>query len=130
MEFSERIKALRENLHKSQTAFGDDIGVSRDVINNFERTKKPVEPSQLVIERICEVYNVNREWLMSGSGEMFKDLSREEKIAAFVGEALADESDPFKTNFISILAGLDEKGWDTLKEAAKLLTEISKKEDG
>lgn len=130
MGFPERIRELRDELKKSQAAFGEDIGVSRDVINNFERIKKPVEPSQLVIERICEVYQVNREWLSSGRGEMFKDLSREEKIATFVGEALADESDPFKANMISILAGLDENGWKALKNAAEILMKATKKEDG
>jgi len=130
MGYAERIKQLRDMLNKSQAVFGDSIGVSRDVINNLERAKKPVEPNRLILERICEVYNVNREWLDTGTGEMFRDTSREEAIAQFVGEALADESDKFKANFISILAELDEDGWNTLKKAAIILADVAKKEGG
>ena len=44
MEMFERIKLLRtEQLHMTQTEFGEALGVKRDVINNIEnnRLKNP-----------------------------------------------------------------------------------------
>lgn len=73
MEINERIKQLRKNLKLSQTAFGEKIGVSRDVINNIDRML--VEAKPLMIKHICEVFAVNREWLEHGTGEMFDESS-------------------------------------------------------
>lgn len=69
MNSNERIKELRNCLNLSQTAFGQRIGVSRDVINNYEQLRVNVPPPT---ERaICAEFNVNPEWLQTGKGEMF-----------------------------------------------------------
>ncbi len=73
MEINERIKQLRNNLKLSQTAFGEKIGVSRDVIKNIDNNL--VEAKPLMIKHICEVFAVNREWLEHGTGEMFDESS-------------------------------------------------------
>ncbi len=73
MEINERIKQLRKNLKLSQTAFGEKIGVSRDVIKNIDNNL--VEAKPLMIKHICEVFAVNREWLEHGTGEMFDESS-------------------------------------------------------
>lgn len=69
MNSNERIKDLRTSLNLSQTSFGQRIGVSRDVINNYEQLRVNVPPPT---ERaICAEFNVNPEWLQTGKGEMF-----------------------------------------------------------
>lgn len=73
MEINERIKQLRKHLKLSQTAFGEKIGVSRDVIKNIDNNL--VEAKPLMIKHICEVFAVNREWLENGTGEMFDETS-------------------------------------------------------
>ena len=72
MTTGERIKAIRKELKLSQTAFGDKIGVKRDVIANMELERAPVK--ELVIKMICMTYNVNPLWLEKGEGEMFLEL--------------------------------------------------------
>jgi len=70
MGISERVKELRNNyLHLSQNAFGERVGVSRDVINNIElnRLARPEQKTSL-LKLICKEFNVNEEWLLNGQG--------------------------------------------------------------
>ena len=64
----DRIKYLRQYLGLSQERFGYNLGVSRSVINNLERgTTELKDPLQ---SHLCSIYNVNPDWLLTGSGEM------------------------------------------------------------
>ena len=69
MEINERVSELRKTLKLSQSAFGEAIGVSRDVIKNIDN--KLVAPKPLLLQQICKVYNVDPYWLETGDGEMF-----------------------------------------------------------
>ena len=84
---SERFKQLRDELGKSQTEFGAGIGVSRSVINNIERGV--TEPSDIFLNHLCVVYNVNRAWLETGEGDMF-DQSYEQAETARMIESISD----------------------------------------
>lgn len=120
----EQIKLLRKHYKMTQTEFGQKIGVSRDVINNIEN--KGIVPSEPIIKLIISEFGVNREWLETGSGKMLKDFSRDEEIAYFVGSVLSDESDSFKKRFMTMLASLDEDGWELLAKMAETLAGGSK----
>ena len=65
----DRIKAVREACRLTQREFGERLGVSRDVISNLEYER--VQPKDVFIRHICEMYNVNEQWLKTGNGEMF-----------------------------------------------------------
>lgn len=87
---SERFKQLRAELGKSQTEFGAGIGVSRSVINNIERGV--TEPSDVFLNHLCVVYNVNREWLETGEGEMFNKSEQLDETAKLI-ESISDSPD-------------------------------------
>lgn len=73
METYERVKELRKNhLRLSQSAFGERLGVSRDVIKNIELNAlaKPEQKLSL-LKLICKEFGVNEEWLLNGTGSMF-----------------------------------------------------------
>ena len=84
---SERFKQLRDELGKSQTEFGAGIGVSRSVINNIERGV--TEPSDVFLNHLCVVYNVNREWLEIGEGDMFEPSTQQDETAKLI-ESISD----------------------------------------
>lgn len=113
----ERIKAVRKSVKLSQTDFGARIGMGLGVVRNFE--SGITTPSNIQIELICKVFHVNPEWLNTGQGEMFRDLSREEKIAALVGEALADEDENFICQIIQLLTSLNTEQLEQLLEITK-----------
>ena len=84
---SERFKQLRDELGKSQTEFGAGIGVSRSVINNIERGV--TEPSDVFLNHLCVVYNVNRAWLETGAGERFEQTTEQDETAKLI-ESVSD----------------------------------------
>lgn len=121
---NERLKKLRKTLDLTQQAFSDKIGIARGNVGAYEVGKNA--PSDAVISLICREFNVNERWLRTGEGEMFIEQTRDEQIAAFVGDLLKTEDDSFKRRLISGLAALDDNGWDVLE---KFLDSIQKKRD-
>lgn len=101
---TERFKQLRDELGKSQTEFGAGIGVSRSVINNIERGV--TEPSDVFLNHLCVVYNVNRAWLETGEGGMF-DQSYEQAETARMIEAISDS--PAMRSLLATCAQLSDE---------------------
>ena len=121
---NERLKKLRKTLDMTQQEFSDKLGVKRNTVAQWEIGRN--DPSDAIILSICREFNVNEEWLRTGKGEMFIELSRNEEIAEFVGQLMSDEDDSFKKRLISGLAALDENGWKVLED---FLDSIHKKGD-
>lgn len=65
-----RFKTIREFYNLNQVVFGEKLGVSRDVISNIEQGR--VEPKELILNHICDIYSINKEWLLYGTGKMLK----------------------------------------------------------
>lgn len=118
---NERLKKLRKELDLTQQEFADKIGIKRSTLATYEIGRN--EPIDAVINLVCRTFNVNENWLRTGEGEMFIELSRDEEIANFVGEILKDEKESFKKKFISMLINLDESGWEILARMIELLQE-------
>ena len=70
-QMQNRIKMLRNKLHITQADFGKSIGVQQNTIARYEDGSRV--PSESIIVSICREYNVNREWLKYGEGEMFSE---------------------------------------------------------
>lgn len=119
---NDRIKKLRKTLKMSQDEFAKKLGYTRGKITNIELNK--TEPEEPFIDLICQVFNVNKEWITLGEGEMFAEMSREEYIAKFVGSVLRDKEETFKKRYISMLSKLDEDGWKALEQVAKAMGQI------
>lgn len=96
----ERIKELRIALNLTQEAFAKRLGVKRNTIGNYETGNRV--PSEQSIFSICREFNVREEWLRSGTGEMFNELSQEEEVAYIVGQALPQAPDFIKDTFIAL----------------------------
>ena len=123
----ERVKELRKALGLSGEKFGEKIGVTRSAISDIERGRNGLSDSNILA--ICREFNVNEEWLRTGTGEMFKDMTLDEEIISFIGDIQWDASNTFKKRFISAIAKLSEEEWKVLE---KIITtcanEIEEKE--
>lgn len=115
----DRIKILRKTLGLNQTEFGNRLGMSRWAIVNIELDRAPIKP--LLIDLICSTFGANKEWLVSGTGPMLADHSRDDQIMDFVSSAMSGESDNFKRRILSVLARLDEDHWELLEHYIKEL---------
>ncbi len=118
----DRIKKIRKELDLTQQEFADRIGIARGNIAAYEVGKNA--PSDSVISLICREFSVKENWLRTGEGDMFMELSRDEQIEEFIGNLLQGEEDSFKRRLISGLAALDENGWKVLED---FLDSIQKK---
>lgn len=65
----DRIIELRKKLGLTQTEFGARIGLTRDGVASYERGV--AKPTGTAIQCMILTYNVRREWLETGEGEMF-----------------------------------------------------------
>lgn len=128
MKINDRIKELRKYHGLNQTEFGKKIGVKQGTVAGYETGAR--EPLDAVLNSIIREFDVNEDWLRNGNGPMFKQLSRDEEIASFVGAVLKDEDDTFKKRFISMLSRLDVSDWETLEKMAMLMAEKKEQADG
>ena len=69
MNIGDRIKKVRKSLDLTQEAFATRIGSVQNTITGYESGRR--NPSAPVISLICKEFNVNKEWLRNGTGEMF-----------------------------------------------------------
>lgn len=89
-----RIRKVRRELELTQTEFAGKIGTTANVLTNYETGRR--NPSSSVINNICKTFNVNEEWLRTGTGEMFR-ASPSEAL-----DALADEYDLSHGDYVLI----------------------------
>lgn len=73
MTVNDRIKKVRKELDMTQENFGKKLGVSRSVIMNIEYDAVDALTKPLLLTSICTTFGVSREWLETGSGDMFAD---------------------------------------------------------
>lgn len=118
-----RIAEVRKAVNLTQEKFAAQLGLSRNFLWMIEKGDRV--PSDRTIADICREFNVNENWLRTGEGEMFNP--QDEKLAAFVGSLVADDSDPFKRRMVELLADLTPEEWKLLEKMAERLT---KKEEG
>ncbi len=76
---NERLKQIRKSKKLSQRDFGEKINLSQNHISSLESGARTI--TGRIMSDVCEVYNVNREWLVNGTGEMFKDELEKYNIA-------------------------------------------------
>ena len=69
MQLCERIKYIRETLEMSRASFGQTLGVSGDVVNNWERGRVVIK--DYVLKLICQTYHVSYAWLSEENGDPF-----------------------------------------------------------
>lgn len=124
-----RIKTLRQTLGMSQTDFGRKIGVTRSVLSNLDLGITTLQDPLLSL--VCSVFNVRREWLETGSGEMFEHPDTEAPFYNAVGSISNDDPDSFRKRFVVALAELDDAELDAMEQFIRsLLRDAGTKKDG
>lgn len=110
---NKRIKLIRTTLGMTQQEFADKIKVKRNTVATYEMGRSI--PSDSAIALICKVFDVNEDWLRTGYGEMFKEVSKSDQIADMLSDVLKSDENNFKRRLISALVQLDDTGWDSLE---------------
>lgn len=124
MGYGERFQKLRKALGFTLREFGEQLNMSHGHISDIEHERKIL--TDRLIELLNLKYNVRKDWLVDGTGEMFAVITRDEKIAAFMGDALSDENETFKKRFLSMLSNLSIEEWELLE---KKVIELAKENE-
>jgi transcriptional regulator with XRE-family HTH domain len=122
-KLKERLTKVRKAKGLSQQEFADKLNIKRGTIANYECGRN--EPIDAVINLICREFNVNEAWLRTGEGEMFLPMDRETELAKLTIDLFMEESDSFKSRFISMLARMSDEEWTMLEN---MVEKLSKKE--
>ncbi len=120
MSIHNRVRQVRTALKMTQKDFGSRIAVAQSYLTNLETGKRDI--TEKIIKIICSEFNVNEQWLRTGDGEMFKQITRADTISNFVHDTLSTETDTFQKRFIAMLSQLNTAQWEVLEEMALLLT--------
>ena len=120
---NERIKILRKELKLSQDLFAERLGLTKNYISLIENGNRNL--SEQSIKVLCIMFNVNEEWLRTGSGDMFITKTKDEQIAEMLGKVIKQGENTFRHRFISALANLDDSEWKALEN---IINNIQQKE--
>jgi transcriptional regulator with XRE-family HTH domain len=107
----ERIKEVRTMLNVSQRDFSKRIFISQTLLGDIELGNRNV--SERTIQLISTEFNVNKDWILTGNGEMFT----------------APPPDIQLEKLIEIFKQLDKSLRDYLLEQSKGLLRIQKDKD-
>lgn len=114
----ERIRYLRkEILHMTQEEFAKSIKISRSNLGNIETGT--VSITERVLSDICDVHDVNIDWLINDIGNPIREKTRTEKITDFAADILKDEEESFRRRLIEALADLEIEEWELLEKIAE-----------
>ena len=72
---NERIKQIRSVLKISQQNFSKKIYISQSTYGEIETGVRKV--NDRIIQLICSQFNINKDWLKTGNGEMFGEEKRD-----------------------------------------------------
>lgn len=122
MTQGERVKEVRKSLNLTMEQFGNKLGVTKVAISNIEKEKRNL--TEQMSRAICREFNVSEEWLKTGEGEMYQQLSEDEEIAGIVSDLLEEGKDNAFYGIILEIA----KTYNELSPASqKVLTEAAEK---
>lgn len=122
----ERIKAVRKEAGLTQEEFGKRIGLTKRGYQEVEYGNNGASESSLRL--ICSEFNINREWLDTGVGEMHTNASDRMLVDVLMEGESDFAKDVFK-HFMSAWGKLKPEQKSAVEDAFKVLIEELKKED-
>lgn len=124
----DRLNKILEESGLKKVKFAEKINVHQSYITKMISGEKT--PSERLIDDICEKIiidgrQINKDWLLTGNGEMYRSRTRNQEIYAFATDLMEDVDESFRKRFVKALSKLDERDWKAIE---KIVDEL-KKED-
>ncbi|WP_394917061.1 helix-turn-helix domain-containing protein [uncultured Robinsoniella sp.] len=113
---NERILILINELDMTKTAFAKKLKVSQQYISKLIKTGTP---SEILIEDICQKFNVNEDWLRDGTGGSENMFIPEDMVFLNNMGRMAGEQNEFKKFCLNMMMGLPDEYWDYIYEEFK-----------
>ena len=95
---NKRLKILRKSLNLTQSEFANSIGIKGSSYCDIENGKASI--TERTIISICSIYNVNRQWLQFGNGDIFININENDFLNTF--KKLNNNSQKFILNYAKL----------------------------
>lgn len=118
----ERLRKIFIESGQSQTEIAKKTNVTSAYIWKI-LNKDNVKPRDLFIQKVCEEFGYNEDWLRTGNGEPTTKRTRSQEIGVFASEVMNLSDENIKNRLIAALAKLDERDWETIAKIAESLKE-------
>lgn len=126
---NERFKEIRLTHKMSQKEFGKKIGIeSRAHISSLESGNRNI--TDRIINDICREFNVSEDWLRYGKGDMYEQLSNQEKLMKYTAFLLKDSNSKMASAIQTLIITyeqLDDSSKAVLEKIALQYLENQKK---
>ena len=110
---NKRLKEIRKSLNMTQKEMGKVLGIANTSVSEIEKG------NAILTERnqnlLCEKLNVNKEWLETGSGEMFRPVLPVDEFSQLLSE-IEESDDEFIKNALWTYWQLDEKSKKVIRD--------------
>lgn len=91
---NERIRKIRLSQNLTQKQMSEIIGVTEATVSRMESGKSSI--TEQTIKIICREFNVNKDWILTGEGEMYIASKEDEKLAEALAEISLSGNDRLK----------------------------------
>ncbi len=108
---NERLKEIRISQGLTQKQMSEKIGVTEATVSRMESGKSAI--TEQTVKSLCREFNINKDWLLNGEGEMNIISKQDEKIAEVLMEIHASGNEKLK-NVVEKMLELDEKYIDII----------------
>lgn len=89
MSIGNRIIKILEVKKLTQKEFAELTGINAATLTSIKQNK--YDPSAQTIIKICEIFNINANWLLTGKGEMFITHDDNKEISLKAGLEILQE---------------------------------------
>lgn len=117
-----RIKKVIVHHGATMTSFAKELNISQSMVSKICGDK--AIPSDRTISDICRIFNVRKDWLLYGTGEMVDENSLKAELDGCFDKTLSDE---IKNAFISILVNTPPVAWSLIADYLGKIAEEYKK---
>jgi transcriptional regulator with XRE-family HTH domain len=120
---NDRFRETRIACNKTQEEWGNILGISRGGVTEIESGRRNVTDKHLKALEFFKEKSINVNWIRTGEGEMFLQLTRNQEIQIFANQVMSDVDESIKKRLFLALSKLNENDWKTIE---KIVDELSK----
>lgn len=122
MNINERLESIRKSEKLSRSKFGLKVGKTEDAIYNLERNRASI--SKEFIELVCNTFNINKDWLLNGTGQMY-NISQDTLDMSNVFDKIINSEELYK--LVHDITELSEEKVKVLSDLVEILYNSEKK---
>lgn len=124
---NQRVKAVRKDQKMTQVEFGKKLRLSKNYLSNIETGLYPI--SDKFIDEMCHTFHVNENWLRTGDGDMYMEMTKEEKIADIAARMYKDDGSEYRQILIEAVMEVPVENLKACVEFFQTVAEMCKKKN-